>query len=52
MGPQPELARHGRVARHSYLHLCRAGELGVLLVREHPLSTQVHPLIAKGTPRN
>ena len=25
------------------------GELGVLRVREHPLSAQVHPLIAKCT---
>ena len=28
----------------------RGGELGVLRVREHPLSKQVHPLIAKSTP--
>ena len=27
----------------------RGGELGVLRVREHPLRTQVHPLIAKST---
>ena len=27
-----------------------AGELRVLRVREHPLSMQVHPLTAKGTP--
>ena len=26
------------------------GELGVLRVREHPLSAQVHPLTAKSTP--
>ena len=28
----------------------RGGELGILRVREHPLSTQVHPLIAKSNP--
>ena len=28
---------------------CRGGELGVLRVREHPLSEKVHPLIAKST---
>ena len=27
----------------------RGGELGVLRVREHPLSEKVHPLIAKST---
>ena len=27
----------------------RGGELGVLRVREHPLSAQVHPLTAKST---
>ena len=27
----------------------RGGELGVLRVREHPLSEQVHPLTAKST---
>ena len=27
----------------------RGGELGVLRVREHPLSKQVHPLVAKST---
>ena len=26
------------------------GELGVLRVHEHPLSTQAHPLVAKSTP--
>ena len=28
----------------------RGGELGVLRVRDHPLSMQVHPLTAKSTP--
>ena len=28
----------------------RGGELGVFRVLEHPVSTQVHPLIAKSTP--
>ena len=29
---------------------CRGGELRVLRVRDHPLSTQVHPLTTKSTP--
>ena len=32
-----------------FSHRCRGGELGVLRVRGHPLSAQVHPLIAKYT---
>ena len=31
------------------LNPVRGGELGVLRVREHPLSAQVHPLTAKST---
>ena len=43
---------------NSRLRLCpkvgtdsdRGGELGVLRVREHPLSMKVHPLTTKSTP--
>ena len=31
------------------LMCCRGGELGVLRVREHPLSIQVHPLTTQST---
>ena len=56
------LALHSRLAtvglvqliiylrRHNWPTDRRGGELGVLRVREHPLSLQVHPLTAKSTP--
>ena len=37
------------VQRKDILGPSRGGELGVLRVREHPLSAQVHPLTAKST---
>ena len=39
--------RGANLARSRLTTVGRGGELGVLRVREHPLSENVHPLIAK-----
>ena len=50
IGDDDDLGFRAPQQRRYMAPMSRGGELGVLRVREHPLSKQVHPLIAKSSP--